>query len=210
LPADLPAAEPFGANVLADIPAGLPAELAERRPDILAAEHALLAANANIGVARAAFFPQISLTGSAGRTSDALGTLLGAGTGIWSFAPQLTLPLFKGGSNRANLDAAQAAKQIEVASYERTIQTAFREVADALVAADTYALETQAQQAAIDAQTQRFTLADARYRQGEVAYLTVLQAQQDLYSAQQGRLRAERSRASSQIALYRALGGGWQ
>jgi multidrug efflux system outer membrane protein len=210
LPADLPAAEPFGTHVLADIPAGLPADLAQRRPDILAAEHALLAANANIGVARAAFFPSISLTGSVGRTSSALGTLLGSGTGLWSFAPQLNLPLFNAGSNRANLDAAQAAKQIEVATYEQTIQTAFREVADALVAADTYALEVEAQQAAIDAQTQRFALADARFRQGEVAYLTVLQAQQDLYSAQQGRLRAERNRASSQIALYRALGGGWQ
>src|SRR6185295_12157701 len=205
-----PAAEPFGTHVLADIPAGLPADLAQRRPDILAAEHALLAANANIGVARAAFFPSISLTGSVGRTSSALGTLLGSGTGLWSFAPQLNLPLFNAGSNRANLDAAQASKLIEVANYEQAIQTAFREVADALVAAETYSLETDAQQAAIDAQTQRFQLADARYRQGEVSYLTVLQAQQDLYSAQQGRLRAERNRASSQIALYRALGGGWQ
>jgi len=210
LPADLPAAEPFGAHVLADIPAGLPAELAERRPDILAAEHALLAANANIGVARAAFFPSISLTGSVGRTSDALGTLLGSGTNTWSFVPQLSLPLFNAGSNRANLDSARAAKEIEVANYEQTIQTAFREVADALVAADTYALETDAQRAAIEAQMQRFTLADARYRQGETSYLTVLQAQQDLYSAQQGRLRAERNRASSQIALYSALGGGWK
>jgi multidrug efflux system outer membrane protein len=210
LPEDLPEPEPFGTNVLAEIPAGLPAELAQRRPDILAAEHALLAANANIGVARAAFFPSISLTGSVGRTSDALGTLISAGTGIWSFVPQLTLPLFNAGSNHANLTAAQAAKEIEVANYEQTIQTAFREVADALVAADTYARETDAQQAAIDAQTQRFQLADARYRQGEVSYLTVLQAQQDLYSAQQGRLRAQSNRASSQIALYRALGGGWQ
>ena len=197
--------------MLADIPAGLPAELAQRRPDILAAEHALLAANANIGVARAAFFPHISLTGSVGRTSDALGTLVGSGSGTWSFAPQLTLPLFSAGSNRANLDAAKAAKEIEVANYEQTIQTAFREVADALVAADTYALETDAQQAAIDgADAAASTLANARYRQGEVSYLTVLQAQQDLYAAQQGRLRAQRNRASSQIALYRALGGGWK
>jgi multidrug efflux system outer membrane protein len=210
-PADLPAPAPFGAGgVLADVPAGLPADLLQRRPDILEAEHALLAANANIGVARAAFFPSISLTGSVGRTSDELGSLLGSGTGIWSFAPQLSLPLFSAGSNRANLDAAQAAAEIEVANYERTIQTAFREVADALVAASTYALEIEAQQIAIDAQTRRLTLADARYRQGEDSYLTVLAAQQDLYSAQQARLRAQRNRVSSQIALYRALGGGWQ
>jgi multidrug efflux system outer membrane protein len=182
----------------------------QRRPDILEAEHALLAANANIGVARAAFFPSISLTGSVGRTSNDLGSLLGSGTGIWSFAPQLSLPLFNAGSNRANLNSAEAAAQIEVANYERAIQTAFREVADALVAASSYALEIEAQQLAIDAQTRRFTLADARYRQGEDSYLSVLLAQQDLFSAQQGRLRAQRNRASSQISLYRALGGGWQ
>jgi multidrug efflux system outer membrane protein len=211
LPADLPQPARFGAgDVLADIPAGLPADLVQRRPDILEAEHALLAANANIGVARAAFFPSISLTGSVGKTSDALGSLLGSGTGIWSFAPQLSLPLFNAGSNRANLDAAQAASQIEVATYERAIQTAFREVADALVAASTYSLEIEAQQVAIDAQTRRFTLATARYRQGEDRYLTVLAAQQDLYSAQQARLRALGNRTSSQNALYRALGGGWQ
>jgi multidrug efflux system outer membrane protein len=212
LPADLPPAEPFGSpDVLADVPAGLPADLVLRRPDILEAEHALLAANANVGVARAAFFPSISLTGSAGRTSDALGSLLGSGgTSVLSLAPQLTLPLFNAGSNRANLAAAEAATQIEVASYERTIQTAFREVADALVATSSYAQEIEAQEAAVLAQTQRFTLADERYRQGDDSYLTVLQAQQDLYSAQQGRLRAQRNRASSQISLYRALGGGWQ
>ena len=212
LPLELPPPEPFGAaEVLADVPAGLPADLVLRRPDILEAEHALLAANADIGVARAAFFPSISLTGSAGRTSDALGSLLGSsGTGIWTFAPQLTLPLFNAGSNRANLAAAEAAGQIEVATYERAIQTAFREVADALVATSSYAREIRAQEAAVAAQTQRFTLADERYRQGEDSYLTVLQAQQDLYSAQQGRLRAQRNRATSQVSLYRALGGGWQ
>ena len=211
LPADLPPVAFFGdGNALADIPAGLPADLIERRPDILAAEHTLLAANANIGVARAAFFPSISLTGSVGRTSDALGSLLGSGVRLTSFGPQLSLPLFSAGSNRANLTAAQAGKEIEVANYEHAIQAAFREVADALVAASTYALEIDAQQAAIAAQTRRFTLADARYRQGDDRYLTVLLAQQDLYAAQQARLRAVANRASSQIALYRALGGGWQ
>jgi multidrug efflux system outer membrane protein len=211
LPADLPPAEPFGAGgVLADVPAGLPADLVQRRPDILAAEHALLAANANIGVARAAFFPSITLTSSVGRASDDLGSLLGSGTGIWSFAPQLSLPIFNAGSNRANLAAAQVGAQIEVANYERAIEIAFREVADALVAVATFEREIEAQELAIEAQTARFSLADARYRQGEDAYLTVLQAQQDLYSAQQSRLRAQLNRASSQIALYQALGGGWQ
>jgi outer membrane protein, multidrug efflux system len=210
LPADLPAAAPFAASVLADIPAGLPADLVERRPDILEAEHALLAANANIGVARAAFFPSISLTGSAGKASDALGSLLGSGVNLLSFGPQLALSIFNAGSNRANLTVAQAGAEIEVANYERTIETAFREVADALVAASTYAREIDAQQIAIEAQTQRLALADARYRQGETSYLNVLTAQQDLYSAQQGWLRAQRNRASSQISLYRALGGGWQ
>jgi len=211
LPADLPPSEAFGADVLADVPAGLPADLVLRRPDILEAEHALLAANANIGVARAAFFPSISLTGSTGRTSMALSSLLGSeGTRVLSFAPQLTLPIFNAGSNRANLAAAQAAMEIEVATYERTIQAAFREVADALVATASYAQEIEAQEAAVAAQTQRFTLADARYRQGEDSYLTVLQAQQDLYSAQQGRLRAQGSLAASRLDLYRALGGGWQ
>jgi len=210
LPSDLPPPSEFGANVLAAVPAGLPADLIERRPDILEAEHALLAANANIGVARAAFFPSISLTGSVGRVSDQLGTLFSNGSRIWSFVPQLTLPLFNAGSNRANLDAARVADQIEVANYEHAIQTAFREVADALVAGDSYTLAVTAEEAVIEAQTQRLTLATARYRQGEDSYLTVLSAQQDLYSAQQARLNAQLNQVSSQIELYRALGGGWQ
>ncbi|HUL82075.1 MAG TPA: efflux transporter outer membrane subunit, partial [Gammaproteobacteria bacterium] len=213
LPADLPEATPFdqGPSLLADVPAGLPADLVERRPDILEAEHALLAANADIGVARAAFFPSISLTGSVGRSSTELSGLVGStGARVWSFAPQLSLPLFSAGANRANLDAARVAKDIAVANYERTIQGAFREVADALVAVSTYGDEIDTQRAAIDAQARRFALADVRYRQGQDSYLTVLSAQQDLYSAQQARLRAQFNRLSSQISLYRALGGGWQ
>ncbi len=213
LPADLPAATPFdqGPSLLADVPAGLPADLVERRPDILEAEHALLAANADIGVARAAFFPSISLTGSVGRSSTELSGLVGStGARVWSFAPQLSLPLFSAGANRANLDAARVAKDIALANYERTIQGAFREVADALVAVSTYGDEIDTQRAAIDAQARRLELADVRYRQGEDSYLAVLSAQQDLYSVQQARLRAQFNRLSSQISLYRALGGGWQ
>lgn len=211
LPADLPAPGPFNAaNLLAEIPAGLPSELVQRRADILEAEHALKAANANIGAARAAFFPTITFTASVGATSDQLSKLFGSGTGVWSFSPQVTVPIFTGGQNRADLDAARVSGRIEVANYEKAIQTAFREVADALVAGASYAAEIEARAASIHAQQRRFELANARYRQGEDSYLNVLSAQQDLYSAQQGRLEAQFNKLASQISLYRALGGGWK
>jgi multidrug efflux system outer membrane protein len=211
LPADLPAARSFDdTNILADIPAGLPSELIQRRPDILEAEHTLKAANANIGAARAAFFPTITLTGSIGTTSSQFEKLFGSGTGVWSFAPQVTVPIFTGGQNRASLDAAKVATRIEVATYEKTIQTAFREVADALVASGSYARQIEAETALINAQQIRFELATLRYRQGEDTYLNVLSAQQDLYSAQQGRIQAQYNKLASQISLYQALGGGWK
>lgn len=210
LPGDLPAGRAFAdSRLLADIPAGLPSELLQRRPDILEAEHTLLAANANIGAARAAFFPTISLTGSVGAGSSQLSQLVGAGNGLWSFAPQLSVPVFTGGQNRANLDAARVSCRIEVATYEKAIQSAFREVADALVATASYAAEIDAQAALILAQQQRYQLANTRYRQGEDTYLNVLSAQQDLYRAQQSRLEAKRNQLASQVALYKALGGGW-
>ena len=211
LPADLPASASFNdPMLLAQVPAGLLSDLLARRPDILEAEHTLQAANANVGAARAAFFPSISLTGSVGRTSPELSDLFGSSTHAWSFQPQLRLPIFTGGANSANLEAAKVETRIEVASYEKAIQTAFREVADALIAESTYADEIQAQTLAIAAQQRRLELADARYRQGEDSYLNVLTAQQDLYAAQQGQLQAQFNRLSSQISLYRALGGGWQ
>jgi multidrug efflux system outer membrane protein len=210
LPNDLPPAQPFDAPVLAEVPAGLPSDLVQRRPDILEAEHTLKAANANIGAARAAFFPTISLTSSLGTTSTQLSGLLGAEDGTWNFAPQISVPLFTGGQNRANLDVAKISARIDVAAYEKAIQTAFREVADALVADSTYASEVDAQTDAIQAQQRRLQLATLRYRQGEDSYLNVLSAQQDLYSAQRGRLEAQFSRLSSQISLYQALGGGWK
>ena len=211
LPDNQPAARPLDdRNLLAAIPAGLPSGLVQRRPDILEAEHALKAANANIGAARAAFFPSITLTASSGSTSTELTKLFGSGTGSWSFSPQVSVPIFTGGRNRADLDVAHISSRIEVAKYEKSIQTAFREVADALVATRSFAREIEVQAALIRTQQSRYDLANARYRQGEDSYLNVLSAQQDLYRAQQSRLAALFSRLSNQIALYKALGGGWK
>ena len=211
LPADLPAARLFeGTNLTAEVAPGLPSELVQRRPDILEAEHTLQAANANIGAARAAFFPTITLTSSIGTTSDQFSKLFGAGTGVWSFSPQITLPIFDFGKNRADLEAATMSQRIEVANYEKAIQSAFREVADALADNTTYAAEITERVAQVQTQQRRYELAHVRYRQGEDSYLNVLSAQQDLYSAQQGRLAAQYNKLASQIALYKALGGGWK
>jgi outer membrane protein, multidrug efflux system len=211
IPEDLPAARPFSdAGLVADVPAGLPSDLLTRRPDILEAEHALKAANANIGVARAAFFPSISLTGSVGVSSTQLSSLFKAGSGTWSFGPQISLPLFAGGHNVAELDVAKVSKRLEVVAYEKAIQSAFREVADALVDVDSYARQITLEQALIETEQRRLDLATLRYRQGEDTYLNELAAQQDLYSAQQGLLQAQFNRLSSKVSLYQALGGGWK
>ena len=211
LPSVLPKQQPFDrVNLLASIPSGLPSELVLRRADILEAEHTLKAANANIGVARAAFFPAIQFTSSIGTTSAEFSKLFGAGTGLWSFSPNVTLPIFTGGQNIADLKSAKVSTRIEVANYERSIQTAFREVADALIATASYKKQLKAQAALIEAQQKRYNLATVRYRQGEDSYLNVLSAQQDLYTAQQGRLEAQLYELSSQISLYKALGGGWK
>jgi multidrug efflux system outer membrane protein len=211
LPGDLPAPRPFNdTNLVAEIPAGLPSELVQRRPDILEAEHTLKAANANIGAARAAFFPTITMTASIGSTSSQLAKLFSSGTGVWSFAPQITVPIFTAGQNKADLDAAKVSTRIEVANYQKAIQTAFREVADALVANSSYAEEIKVQTALINAQQRRYDLANLRYRQGDDTYLNVLSAQQDLYSAQQGQIQAQYNKLASQISLYEALGGGWK
>lgn len=211
LPVDLPTARAFGeTNLLAEISPGLPSELIQRRADILQAEYTLKAANANIGAARAAFFPRITLTGSVGTTSDEFSKLFGSGTGVWSFSPQISLPIFTGGQVRADLDAAKISTRIEVANYEKAIQTAFREVADALVASGSYAQQIGAESKLAEVQQRRFDLASLRYREGEDSYLNVLSAQQDLYSAQQGLLQAQYNKLASQISLYKALGGGWK
>ena len=211
IPADLPPAQPFSDDgMVAEVPAGLPSDLIARRPDILEAEHALKAANANIGVARAAFFPTISLTGSVGVTSSQLSSLFKAGSGEWSFGPQITLPLFTGGHNLAELDVAKVGARLEVVAYEKAIQSAFREVADALVAVESYARQISLEQALIATQQRRLELATLRYRQGEDTYLNELAAQQDLFSAQQGLLQAQFNRLAAKVSLYQALGGGWK
>jgi len=211
LPADLPAEQPFSdTGLVAEVPPGLPSDLVERRPDILQAEHSLKAANANIGVARAAFFPTISLTGSAGFSSSQLSSLFKAGSREWSFAPQVSVPIFTGGKNRAQLESARAGERIQVATYEKAIQSAFREVADALIEVETYSRQIEIENALIKTQQRRLELATLRYRQGEDTYLSELTAQQDLYTAQQGLLQAQFNKLAGQIALYRALGGGWK
>ena len=197
-------------RLLNDNPIGLPSDLLQRRPDILAAEHTLMGANANIGAARAAFFPRILLTGSAGTASTSLGDLFTGPFAAWSFAPQITVPIFQGGRNRANLDAAQVGRQIEVANYERAIQIAFREVADALAVRAFVDEKLAAQERLVQAQQRRFELTNARYRQGVDNYVVVLLAQQDLYAAQQNLLQFRAARLINVVTLYRALGGGWK
>jgi multidrug efflux system outer membrane protein len=210
LPENLPPALPLdSADYLTDVPAGLPSDLLQRRPDILGAEHRLKAASANIGAARAAFFPTVTLTASGGTASSQLANLFAPGSGTWMFSPQVTLPIFTAGRNLANLNAANVGKQIEVANYQKAIQSAFREVSDSLAARAAVAVQLDAGKALVKAEQRRYELADARFRQGVDSYLTVLSAQQDLYRAQENLIQFQFSRGSSLINLYQALGGVW-
>jgi len=201
----------FGESVtgLAPLPAGLPSEVLLRRPDVLAAEHRLRADNANIGAARAAFFPSIKLTGSVGSASDELSGLFDAGTGVWVFAPQVNLPIFEGGRLRANLDVARADRDIALAQYERAIQAGFRDVADALVLTTTLAEQRAARQATVDAATEADRLALARYKAGRDSYLVLLESQRALYLAQQTLIVTRLAEQTNRVTLYKALGGGW-
>jgi multidrug efflux system outer membrane protein len=210
MPADLPAGKSLDEQgLLSDLPAGLPSDLLFRRPDVVAAEHSLIAANANIGAARAAFFPSISLTASGGVAGSQLNHLFtGAGT-IWSFEPEITIPIFTAGENQAGLDLAKVQKSIQVAQYEKTIQTAFREVSDALAARATYAGQVKAQQQLVDAAADSVRLSTMLFRSGVDNYLPVLTAQQTLYSAQQTLLNLKQAEQSNLVTLYKALGGGW-
>ena len=208
LPPDLPPAAPFDERaLLAGVPAGLPSALLERRPDILEAEHVLRAETADIGAARAAFFPSVTLTASAGAASASLASLFSGG--VWSFAPSLLAPIFDGGANRANLAAARAERDIGVAQYEKAIQSAFREVADGLAARGTYAGQLDALRQDVADQQQRLDLAQKRYADGIDDYLSVLTAQTDLYNARSSLVAAQLGQLSSMVDLYRALGGGW-
>lgn len=196
--------------LMRELPAGLPSDLLTNRPDIVAAEHQLRASNANIGAARAAFLPQITLTGAFGTASSQLDGLFDSGSLAWNFAPSINLPIFDAGRRQANLELAQARQQQAMAQYEKSIQTAFREVADALSARYWLAEQVKVLRATVDAQAERERLARLRYDHGASPFLEVLDAQRDLLEAQQQWVRTRRARLSSQVALYAALGGGTQ
>jgi outer membrane protein, multidrug efflux system len=210
LPADLPPVIRLGdQQILADVPAGLPSDLIERRPDILQAEALLRSENANIGAARAAFFPRISLTGSLGSASAALGGLFGAGSLAWALLPSITVPIFEGEALQANLDVATIRKDIGIAQYEKAIQTAFREVADGLAARGTYDDQLAAQERYTATEQRSLELAEFRYQNGVDSYLNVLTAQTGLYAAQQTLVTTRLQRLTTLVDLYRTLGGGW-
>jgi multidrug efflux system outer membrane protein len=192
-----------------NLPAGLPSDLLERRPDIRAAEHQLEAANANIGAARAAFFPSITLTGGAGVASASLGNLFKGGQGAWSFTPQINIPIFTGGSLQANLDLAKVQKRIEIATYEQSIQSAFRDVADALAGRGTIDDQIRSQQLLVAANQRAYDLSQQRFRQGVDSYLNVLDSQRSLYDSQQILVQTRLARLTNLVDLYKALGGGW-
>ena len=191
-----------------EIPAGVPSAVLRQRPDIQQAEYNLKAANANIGAARAAFFPRITLTGSAGTASSELSGLFDSGSESWSFSPSLSLPIFSGGRNRANLDVAEVRRDQNVARYEQTIQTAFQEVSDALQARGSFTEQEQAQNALVTANRRSLALAEARYEQGADDYLAVLDARRELLSAEQALVSVRLQKLANRITLYRALGGG--
>lgn len=205
----VPQGATLASTELPDLPAGLPSDLLANRPDIRSAEQQLIAANANIGAARANFFPRITLTGSVGSASTELSGLFKSGSYGWSFAPQAILPIFDYGRNTAVLGSARAQRDIAVAQYEQSIQTAFREVADALAGQSTFSEQLRAQRAVAEAEADRFNLADLRYRNGAASYLELLDAQRALFQAQQAAVQANLQRLQNQVTLYSVLGGGW-
>ncbi|MCR6660032.1 MAG: efflux transporter outer membrane subunit [Asticcacaulis sp.] len=188
------------------LPVGLPSDVLLDRPDVLAAEHDLKAANANIGAARAAFFPRISLTGSTGSSSPDLDGLFKSGNGTWSFVPSISVPIFSGGANVAGLKSAQASRDIAVAQYEKAIQSAFSEVSDALAVRARIDERLSAQTAATAAAQRSLTLSQARYDNGVDSYLTLQDAQRTLYASQQTLISLQALRATNLVALYKALG----
>ncbi len=204
------AKSPSETTPFADVPVGVPSEVLIQRPDVRQAEQQLLSANANIGAARAAFFPRIALTASAGTASGALSGLFKGGSWGWTLAPQALLPIFDGGRNRSNLDSAWVTRNIAVAQYEKAIQVAFREAADALASRATLSEQLSATQAQANAEAERFRLADLRYRNGIASYLDVLDAQRALFATQQAVAQIRLARQQNEVALYKALGGGWR
>nr|WP_315446577.1 efflux transporter outer membrane subunit [uncultured Pseudomonas sp.] len=203
-------ARPLASDLVQQLPAGLPSDLLQRRPDILQAEYKLKAANANIGAARAAFFPSVSLTANAGTSSRDLSGLFGAGSGAWTFQPQVSLPIFNAGSLRASLDYSKLQKDVAVAEYEKSIQTAFQEVADGLAARSTYQQQLQAQRDLVQATQDYYNLAQHRYQNGVDSSLVFLDAQRSLFSSQQGLITDRLAQLVAEVNLYTALGGGWR
>ena len=210
LPADLPAALPLTAQqVTAELPAGLPSDLLERRPDLRAAEQRLRGADANIGAARAAFFPRIALTANAGTASTALSGLFKGGSFAVTGTASLLQPIFDAGRNRANLDVARVNRELAVAQYEQAVQTAFREVADALAGRATLGEQLRATAAQANAAQVTYRLADLRYRNGASSFLEVLDAQRAVFAAQQGTVQVQAAQIQNLVTLYKVLGGGW-
>jgi multidrug efflux system outer membrane protein len=210
LPPDLPKGLALAQQALVpDLPLGTPAELLLRRPDVRQAELLLLANNANIGAARAAFFPRISLTGSAGLVSGDMNALFNNGNAAWSFTPQILLPIFDAGRNQANLDTAKISRDIALAQYEKTIQIGFREVSDALVARDTYNEQVRAHNAQLAADQTRLRLTDLRVEHGASNALELLEAKRSLFATQQASVLAQTQQVQNLVNLYKVLGGGW-
>jgi multidrug efflux system outer membrane protein len=195
-------------TALKDFAPGLPSDVLLKRPDILQAENLLKGYNANIGAARAAFFPRITLVSSIGTGSLELNNLFKADTLIWNFAPSITLPIFAGGRNVAGLKMAEVDRDMAVARYEQAIQTAFREVADALAQRGTINDQLAAQQSLVDATAESYRLSQARFDKGVDSYLAVLDSQRSLYGAQQSLIGARLTRLNNQVTLYKVLGGG--
>ncbi len=209
LPANLPNGRTLDQALVAEVRAGVPSDLLYRRPDIREAEHQLRAANANIGAARATMFPSITLTASSGTASHSLNQLFASGTGSWLFSPQVNIPIFQGGQGLAYIKAAEAGKKISIATYEKAIQTGFREVADSLAARSGLAERITATESLVAAQQKRTDLATARYTKGVDSYFEVLTATLDLYTARQSLIRLRLARSINSVNLYKALGGGW-
>lgn len=197
-------------EAVTEVPLGLPSTVLLERPDVRAAEQQLVAANAKIGAARAAFFPNISLTAGFGTASTELSGLFKSGSTGWLLTPQILLPIFDGGANRAGLSSAQAGQGIALAQYEKVIQTAFREVNDALAGQATLGRQLQAQEALVRAEADRLRLAQMLMQKGVSSQLEVLDAERSLFSAQQAAVQARAALAQNRVALYKALGGGWQ
>lgn len=199
---------PLDVSMLASPAPGLPSDLLQGRPDIVAAEHQLRAANANIGAARAAFFPRIGLTAFGGMASTELDGLFRGANRSWSFAPGLSLPIFDAGRNRASLELAEVRKEIAVVRYEQTVETAFRDVADALSAQHWLQQQVDVQQRALAAQRDRARLSRLSYDNGASSFLDVLDAERYLIAAEQQLVQTRRALLSSRVALFSALGGG--